>query len=249
MGWIHKLLKFYYILPWRLWSIAYRLVTCKHLDKYKFRKTQVGKASYIDPSVQIIGWKNVVVGHNTTLSEEVWLNVNHRDDESSRIIIGNNCHIGKRNFFSSGPSITLKDYCFTGIDCQFLGCGHKTDSPLIPYLKSGLTQGNIIDIGVNCWLTTAVTVMQGVQIGCGSIIGARSVVLENIPPFSVAVGNPCKVVKRFDFKNNIWVNTTVWNKELENLIPSEDEYLGILKKECKLIPASLLSSSRRFGWL
>lgn len=249
MGLYRKLLKYYYQLPWRLWGPVYILGSRKYLDKYKFRKSRVGKASYIDPSVRIIGWKNVVIGDNTTLSEDVWLNVNHREVGINRIVIGNNCHIGKSNFLSSGPLIALKDYCFTGIDCHFLGCGHNINSPFVPYIQSGLTVGDVIEVGVNCWLTSSVTVLQGVRIGCGSVIGARSVVLNNIPPFSIAVGNPCRVVKRFDFEKNVWVNTTAWNNELEELIPPESEYLDILKRKYKSIDVSLRASSKRFGWL
>jgi acetyltransferase-like isoleucine patch superfamily enzyme len=241
-------------LPWRLWSAVYRLTLrlgshIKFLDKHKFRKSRVGKATYIDPSVCILGWKNVVIGNNTLLSEDVWLNVNHRDEGTNRIIIGNNCHIGKRNFFSSGPLIALKDYCFTGIDCHFLGSGHVIDSPFVPYIASGLTAGDVIELGVNCWLTTSVTVLEGVRIGYGSVIGARSVVSNNIPAFSIAIGNPCKVIKRFDFRNNTWIDSQKWSDELNKFIPTEEEYLSMLIERHSAIPLSLLSSSKRFGWL
>jgi acetyltransferase-like isoleucine patch superfamily enzyme len=248
------LLKYDHKLPWAQWGPVYqlrsRLESRKIFsDRHEFRKTRVGQASYVDPSVRIIGWRNVVIGSNTTLSEDVWLNVNHRDDGINRIIIGNNCHIGKRNFISSGPLITLKDYCFTGIDCHFLGSGHVIDSPLVPYIASGLTTGAVIEIGVNCWLTTSVTVLQGVKIGHGSVIGARAVVLNDIPPFSIAVGNPCMVIKRFDFKNNVWIDAQNWSDELNSLIPTEEDYLRRLIERYSAIPLSLVSSSRRFGWL
>ena len=237
------------LLPWRFYGIAYRLATLSIGYARQFRRLNVGKNSYVDPSVQIIGWKNVVIGCNTTISEGSWLNVNFRDDSTAKIIIGNNCHIGRRNFFSPGPLVKIKDYGFTGLDCHFLGCGHNIKSPLIPYISSGLSQGGIIEIGVNCWLATSVTVLQNVRIGCGTVVGARSLVVHDLPPFSIAVGNPCKVIKRFDFKNKKWVGISDWTDELENLIPSEDEYLNSLIKKNKHIKPSLISSGRRFGWL
>lgn len=238
-----------FFLPWELWGPAYVFMFSQISDRCQFRKFQVGKGSYVDPSVRIIGWRNVVIGKNTVLSEDVWLNVNFRDQGTKRIIIENNCHIGKRNFFSAGPLISFKDYCFTGIDCHFLGCGHITDSPMVPYIASGLTLGDTIEIGVNCWLTTSVTVMQGVRIGCGSVIGARSVVLNNIPPFSIAVGNPCRVIKRFDFRNNKWIHVSAWTDELEKLVPTESKYLELLKGKWAQVPLAVVASSRRFGWL
>ena len=241
--------KSYALLPWKFWGPGYVIFFGGIGKKSKFRKFCVGKGSYVDPSVCIVGWKNVLIGSNTILSEDVWLNVNHREQEVKRIIIGDNCIIGKRNFLSSGPLIEIKDYCFTGLNCQFLGCGHIIDRPTEPYITSGTTAGDIIGIGVNCWLATSVTVLQGVRIGHGSVIGAGSFVLSDIPPFSVAVGNPCKVIKRYDFQNSRWVRLSDWTDELEKLIPTETEYLKSLKNKCGAIPLHLVNSSKRFGWV
>lgn len=237
------------LLPWGFCGVAYRLATLSWGQARQFRKSQVGRNSYVDPSVQVVGWKNVSIGCNTTISEESWFNVNFRADLTSRIVIGNNCHIGRRNYFSSGPRIQIKDYGFTGLDCHFLGCGHNIDTPFIPYIASGLSAGGIIEIGVNCWLATSVTVLQNVRVGCGTVVGARSLVVHDLPPFSIAIGNPCKVIKRFDFKNNKWVKADDWTVELDRFMPSEDEYLCCLVENYKDIPLSLIAGSRRFGWL
>ena len=237
------------MLPWCLSGAAFRLLTLSLGNSRRFRQSQVGDNSYVDPSVQIIGWRNVSIGCNTTISEESWLNVNFREGSDIKIKIGNNCHIGRRNFFSPGPLIQIKDYGFTGLDCHFLGSGHVIDSPLVPYIKSGLTPGGLIEIGVNCWLATSVTVLENVRIGCGSVVGAHSLVLADLPKFCIAVGSPCKVIKRFDFKNNEWVNISDWNEELEKFLPSEEDYLSNLMEEYKIIHPSLISGSRRFGWL
>jgi virginiamycin A acetyltransferase len=54
-------------------------------------------------------------------------------------------------------------------------------------------------VGNDIWIGQNVTIMPGVHIGDGAIIGANSVVASDIPPYAVAVGNPCRVVrKRFD---------------------------------------------------
>jgi len=52
-----------------------------------------------------------------------------------------------------------------------------------------------ITIEDNCWLASSVVVCGGVTIGEGSVIGAGSVVTRNIPPHSLAVGNPCRVIR------------------------------------------------------
>jgi len=57
----------------------------------------------------------------------------------------------------------------------------------------------------NVWLGESVCVLPGITIGEGSIIGALSVVSRDIPPYTIAVGAPAKVVKKYDFKLNKWV--------------------------------------------
>jgi len=212
---------------------------------------KLSKKNYIDISAVVIGVKNVSIGIKTVISEGVWLNVNHRINDDIKIIIGNYCHIGKNNFITSGPLIEIKDFCFTGLNCQLLGCSHNIANPNTPYTQSGLTNGKSITLGVNTWLTNSVTVLEGVKIGHGSIIGASSLVLEDIPPFSIAFGNPCKVIKRYDFKLNKWTSIENWNEELEFLIPHEDIYLKDLLNNCNIFNylISYNASSRKFGWV
>jgi acetyltransferase-like isoleucine patch superfamily enzyme len=236
-------------LPRSMWGRTHILASGRIGYRRKFLTRNVGKFSYVDPSVMVFGWKNVWIGEHTTVGENVWFNANFRADPHKKIVIGNNCHIAKGSYFSCGPMIRLKDYCFTGFNCNFLGCGHHFDSPLIPYIASGVTEGAAIEIGVNCWLTDHVTVLEGVRIGYGSIIGAGTLVTRDIPPFSVVVGNPHRLLRRFDFASKRWVDLSEWSEDKERSIPTEEEYLEQLKTKYPVIPLNLITSSRRFGWL
>ena len=207
------------------------------------------RRTYIDPTARIIGVKNIEIGDYTLISEDVWININHRVGKEKKLIIGKNCHIGKGNFISVGPKILIKDFCFTGLNCNILGCGHSYDNPFIPYKFSSLTDGKEIEIGVNCWLATSVIILEGVKIGHGSVIGTGTIVKEDIPPFSLVIGNPSKVIKRFDFKLNKWINISTWNIENENSIIEEDTYLELLNRNYHQMPISYITSGKRFGWV
>jgi acetyltransferase-like isoleucine patch superfamily enzyme len=65
--------------------------------------------------------------------------------------------------------------------------------------------GDPVTIEDNVWIGESVSVLSGVTIGRCSIIGSNSVVSKNIPPFTIAVGNPAKPIKQYDFNNNKWV--------------------------------------------
>ncbi len=219
-------------------KVYYKLLYLLKKQKYK----NIGKKTYIDKSVHIIGLKNIRIGSNNIISDDTWLNVNDRTDGKIGIEIGNNCYIGKRNFFNSSAKITLKDYFMSGINCSLLGSDHLIDEPLKPYIHTGTTNDTSIYIGTNVWFGANVTVIGDVKIGHGSIIGANSLVLKDIPPFSIAVGNPAKVIKRYDFDNKKWTT------EFENLtnFMSEDQYKVELKQyDGNSLP--LLASGKNFG--
>jgi acetyltransferase-like isoleucine patch superfamily enzyme len=61
-----------------------------------------------------------------------------------------------------------------------------------------------VEIKGDCWIGASAIILKGVVIGEGSVIGAGSVVTKSIEPYSVAVGNPCVVIKqRFNETKNV----------------------------------------------
>lgn len=217
------------------------------INTYFVQKQNVGKNSYVDRSVQVIGWRNIRIGQNSIVSEDTWININHRAGEKISLIIGDNCFIGRRNFFTSGTLIKIGNYCLTGIDCKFLGSGHIYDSPFVPYIISGTTEEGLIEIGSNCWLGANVTILKNVKIGYGSIIGASTLVNRDIPPLSVVVGNPCKVIRRFDMKLKAWVNYKDYSEESNQYLLSESKYLEILNQASFDMKGLWIASSKVFG--
>ena len=189
---------------------------------------QMGKGSYLHRSVQILGISNVQIGRNSCVGEHCWLNVNHRDGNVVAIDIGNNCWIGRGNFFSSGRKITISDYCLTAIDCKFISSSHVTDNPLVPYLTTGTTSDQSIFIGVNCFVGAGVTVVGNINIGHGSVIAANAFVIHDLPPFCIAVGNPARVVKRFSFSKNAWCELEALDDNDLVDYPDEKSYLNAL---------------------
>ena len=84
-----------------------------------------------------------------------------------------------------------------GPNCNVICTNHTLDAD--ERLKGGFCD-KPITIGDKTWLGANVTVLPGVTIGEGAVIGAGSVVTKDIPPYTVAVGNPCRVVKQIPHK-------------------------------------------------
>lgn len=192
------------------------------LIKFSLRKK---RKIFIGKDVQIIGYKNILFGQNIFISDGVWMNVNKRD-LSKRLRIGNNSFIGRNNFFTVGESITLGDYFFSSIGCKFIGASHE-NNPFYPFSLSTTTTDKKIEIGPNVFLGANVTIIGNLKIGYGSIIGANSVVLHDIPPLSIAVGNPARVIKRFCLEKKEWIDANLFEN---NTVLSEKEYMNLLRQ-------------------
>lgn len=101
-----------------------------------------------------------------------------------------------------GP-VTIGKKSRTGQNCFIGGQSHIFQD----ISKDFFTQGEetrLVIIGENVWLGSNVDVLLGVKIGDNSVIGAGSIVVDDIPPYSVAVGNPAKVIKRYNFDTKLW---------------------------------------------
>ncbi|MGB8478564.1 MAG: hypothetical protein WCE63_06955 [Acidobacteriaceae bacterium] len=104
--------------------------------------------------------------------------------------------IGDRVLIASKVFITDHDHgCYRGNVSQ--------DSPLTPPAERSLCCLPVV-IEHDVWIGEFVAILPGVTIGKGSIIGAHSTVTKNIPAYSIAVGSPAKVMKRYNFETKTW---------------------------------------------
>ncbi|MCF8031903.1 MAG: acyltransferase [Desulfarculaceae bacterium] len=95
---------------------------------------------------------------------------------------------------SKHAPISVGDHTLIGPNCVLRSADHVYQDPGVPIRLQGHARAPI-SIERDCWLGAAVTVLQGVVIGQGSVVGANSVVNRSLPPLSVAMGAPAKVVK------------------------------------------------------
>jgi len=88
--------------------------------------------------------------------------------------------------------VVIGDRVQFGPNVSIFSAGH--DTSVLSRIKF-VEFGHPVFIEDDCWIGGSVIILPGVRIGKGSTVGAGSVVTKDIPPYSVAVGNPCKVRK------------------------------------------------------
>lgn len=148
--------------------------------------------------------------------------------DRGKVIIGNYCSIasGVKVFVGGNPKETHNmNYIST---YPFPEIYHWTcDSTIPPQGRSGVT------IGHDVWIGVDVLIMHGVTIGDGSVIGARSVVVKDVPPYSIVAGNPCNLLrKRFDDETiELLLKLQWWNWNLEKIKREVNFIYNVASKE------------------
>ena len=111
---------------------------------------------------------------------------------------GYNIHLGK-NFYANHncvildcAKVTFGDHVMVGPNCGFYTACHPIDPQ---QRREGVEFARPITVGNDVWFGGGCTVLPGVTIGDGCVIGAGSVVTRDIPPNTVAAGNPCRVLR------------------------------------------------------
>ena len=114
--------------------------------------------------------------------------------------IGANCHIaGTKNNIVIEKNVTISDRVFISTS------EHRYNDVSKPISKQGFVSKGDIIIGEESLIGIGTTILTGVKIGKHSVIGANSVVLHDIPSYSIAVGNPARVIKRYNFTEKTWL--------------------------------------------
>lgn len=113
-------------------------------------------------------------------------------DYGYNIEIGENFYANHNTVILDAARVKFGDNVFIAPDCGFYTSGHPID---FERRNRGLEYAYPITVGDNVWIGAGVQVMPGVTIGSNVVIGGGSVVVNDIPSDSVAVGNPCKVIR------------------------------------------------------
>lgn len=114
------------------------------------------------------------------------------------VIIGTGTAIAAAKFIHIKKNVLIAPHCFIGDH------DHEYRDITIPIRDQGYKNVKEIIIEEGAWIAANSTICSGVTIGKNSVVGANSVVTNDIPPFSLAVGNPAKVVKKFNTATNKW---------------------------------------------
>ena len=157
-------------------SLSARLDVIPRNSHLKRHKLFIARKSLIEASSVICTWHGDVI-----LKEGASIGI-------GSIIIGP-VKIGENSICSQN--------CFIG------GQSHIFQDVSKNFLIQGVEIKQVV-IGENVWIGSNAVILLGVKVGDHSVVGTGSTVVEDVPPYSVVVGNPARVVKRYNFKTEQW---------------------------------------------
>jgi lipopolysaccharide O-acetyltransferase len=126
------------------------------------------------------------------------------------LIFGNNVQLNDYVHITVMENIKIGDNVLIASKVYISDCVHGSykgdandSNPIIPPMQRNYSTQPVI-IENNVWIGECVSILPGVTIGKGAIIGTMSVVTKNIPPYVIAVGIPAKPIKQFNFETQRW---------------------------------------------
>lgn len=146
---------------------------------------------------------------NISIGDESYIMGYFQTQKDGRIKTGHHFYIGPNSFIGAIESITIGDCVIISNDVKIYDNNNHPTSPEARMNMSlnGYSNDNWkwhhsdsapVVIEDNVWIGQYVTILKGVTIGKGSIIGTKAVVTKDVPPYTIVAGNPAKVVKKID---------------------------------------------------
>jgi len=173
-----------------------------------------GKSPIFGKGVVLRKPGHIILGHNIAIDDYVMLDGCCEGDPAIRIgdrvvisngcviqaktgplNIGDNCDIGAHTIISSISTITLAPSVLIAGNCYIGGARYHLENKEIPIMNQGIYSRGPISIGEGTWIGASATILDGVSIGQGCVIGAGSLVTANIPDYAIAVGTPARVIR------------------------------------------------------
>jgi len=164
---------------------------------------QIGPRSRIIKPLRLKNVEHITIGPRVLVHKHCWFHTEMLLSKFPELSIGEGCVIGNFNHITCVESVRIEDNVLTADRVFITDHGHAYQDPDRPIIGQGIVAGGPVTIGSGSWIGEGVAIMSS-RIGRNCVIGANSVVLNDIPDYSVAVGAPARVVRRFNAQTNSW---------------------------------------------
>jgi acetyltransferase-like isoleucine patch superfamily enzyme len=157
------------------------------------------------PPAALFGERYITIGEGTVVGPYVSLSAGvspqHELGDVEVVRIGNRCVIGKGAGIVAHERVEIGDDVFTGHNVYITDANHGYEDLATP-IGQQFAPSRPVKIGEHTWLGHGAVVLPGVTVGRHVVVGAGSVVTDDLPDHCVAVGNPARVIRGYD--GRVW---------------------------------------------
>jgi acetyltransferase-like isoleucine patch superfamily enzyme len=167
-----------------------------HVRLCRVEDIRLGDGVYLDHGVYLhAGPGGLTIGNHSWLMAGCRFHVfNYRDLPHAGIHLGSRVFVGEETIMRGQGGIHVGDNVLFGPRVQVLAVDHVFTDTTQPIMQQGITARGI-RIEENCWIGAGAIILDGVTVGRGACIGAGAVVTKSVPPHSLAVGVPARVIR------------------------------------------------------
>jgi lipopolysaccharide O-acetyltransferase len=175
--------------------------TCLYYRRF-FGK--IGRRSRIVNPTKLRDVQHIFIGDEVRINKYIFLlTLTLHERPKPRIVINDGCVIGHMNHITCVNEVIIGKKVLTADGVHISDNSHVYSNPKIAIIDQGITSKGKVSIGDGSWIGENVSVLS-CHIGTHCVIGSNSVVVNDIPDFSVAVGVPARVVRQFDVTRGQW---------------------------------------------
>jgi acetyltransferase-like isoleucine patch superfamily enzyme len=167
-----------------------------HVRLRHMRNIRLGRGVYLDQGVYLHATPGGIdIGDRTTVMHNTELHVfNFRNLPHAFIRVGKDTFIGESVVIRGQGGVEIGDSVLIAPGAKILAVNHHYTDTARPIIEQGIS-GNGIVVEEGAWIGGGAVVLDGVRVGRGAVVGAAAVVTRDVPPHTVAVGSPARVVK------------------------------------------------------
>jgi acetyltransferase-like isoleucine patch superfamily enzyme len=179
----------------------------RRVKAHKFAR--FGERSLVVSPRGILAPHRIEIGDDVMVHERAMFSVVEHfrgRDHEPRLRIGSGTNIGPGIWISCVGEIEIAEHNLLGHNILIADSYHEYHDPDTPIIQQPMAAPQSVRIGPGCVIGPHVAILAGVDVGANTFIAANAVLTRSVPPNSVVVGNPARVIRHYDRRRGEWVD-------------------------------------------
>lgn len=193
--------------PEKVQSIAELYWLVKSRCYYRYFLGHLGKHSKLIAPLRVRNLQFVYLGERVLINRHAFLLTLQLDGQQApRLVFEDDCVIGHFNHITCVREVRIGKKVLTADRVYISDHSHNYSNFRVPIVDQSVKSRGPVSIGEGTWIGENAVILS-CNIGKNCVIGANAVVIRDIPDYSVAAGNPARIIRRYDPESNSWKPT------------------------------------------